>query len=97
MKQTGSGHAVAPGIQYKGRGVVVEASALADWPVGFEGDRASKTVLLKKMGFKNCVVPGRELFYTDHTRGGNVFFNKKYISDAAFDSYVQNRCGFSIY
>ncbi len=97
IKQTSTGHATAPAVNYKGRGVVVEASALADWPVGFEGDRASKTVLIKKVGQKNCIVPGKELFYTDHSKGGNVFFNKKYITDAAFDSYVQSRCGFSIY
>lgn len=97
IKQTSSGHAVAPAVNYKGRGVVVEASAQADWPVGFTGDRASKTVLIKKTGYKNCIVPGKELFYTDSSKGGNVFFSKKYITDAAFDSYVQGRCGFSIY
>ena len=97
VKQTSGGHAVAPSVNYIGKGVVVEASALANWPVGFTGDRASKMVLIKKTGHKNCIVPGKELFYTDESKGGNVFFNKKYINDKTFDSYVQNRCGFSIY
>lgn len=97
IKQTSGGPATAPAVQYQGTGVVVEATALADWPVGFEGEKAAKTVLIKKKGHKFCVVPGKELFYTDHKKGGNVFFNKKYLTDKAFDSYVQNRCGFSIY
>lgn len=97
MRQTANGTAVAPDVQYNGSGVVVEASAVADWPVGFEGDRANRIVSIKKKGFKTCLVPGKELWYTDHSRGGNVFFNKKLISNEAFDKFTKARCGFGIY
>lgn len=97
MKQTSSGAATAPNVQYAGSGVVVEASALADWPVGFEGEASAKTVTIKKKGEKTCFVPGKDLWYTDHSKGGNVFFNKSLYTNAAFDTYVKKKCGFSIY
>ncbi len=97
IRQTSNGTAVAPDVQYNGTGVVVEASAVADWPVGFEGDRANKIVSIKKKGQKTCLVPGKELWYTDRSKGGNVFFNKKLISNEAFDKYIKGRCGFGIY
>ena len=97
MRQTSSGAATSPDVQYTGTGVVVEASALADWPVGFVGESSAKKVTIKKKGYKTCFVPGSDLWYTDHTKGGNVFFNKDLYSNAAFDKYVFNNCGFSIY
>lgn len=97
IRQTTSGTAVSPDVQYQGRGVVIEASAVADWPVGFKGNQAAKIVTIKKKGFKNCLVPGKELWYTDDSKGGNVFFNKKLISNEAFDNYLKKRCNFSIY
>ena len=93
MKQTATGHALAPDVQYQGRGVVIEASALADWPVGV----AQRIATIKKAGFKSCLVPISELWFTDHGKGGNVFFNKKLISDSAFDQWLKKRCAFSIY
>jgi hypothetical protein len=97
LKQNSSGAAVAPNIQYNGTGVVVEADAQADWPVGIESVNTARNVSIKKKGFKTCLVPNKELFYTDDNKGGNVFINKKYISDAAFDTFLKSRCGFSIY
>lgn len=97
MKQTNNGSATSPDVQYNGTGVVVESSALADWPVGFEGDLATKTVTIKKKGEKTCFVYGRDLWYTDYTKGGNVFFNKNLYTNAAFDKYLKKNCGFSIY
>nr|BDT28517.1 hypothetical protein BHI3_19830 [Bacteriovorax sp. HI3] len=97
IKQTSNGTAIAPDVQYNGKGVVVEAAAVADWPVGFEGDKASKIVSVKKKGQKTCLIPGKELWFTDHSKGGNVFFNKKLISNEAFDKFLKGRCGFGIY
>jgi len=97
MKQASSGAALVPDIQYAGSGVVVEASALANWPVGFEGEASAKYVTIKKKGQKTCSVLGKDLWYTDHSKGGNVFFNKKLYSNDAFDAYVKKNCGFSIY
>lgn len=93
IKQTSSGVALSPDVAYKGKGVVIEASAVADWPVGF----AAKNVSIKKQGQKTCLVPAKELWYTDEEKGGNVFFNKKLISNEAFDNFLKKRCGFSIY
>lgn len=97
IRQTSSGAAMSPDVQYTGSGVVVEASALANWPVGFEGEASAKMVTIKKKGFKTCSVPGKDLWYTDNSKGGNVFFNKKLYSNQAFDQYVKKNCGFSIY
>lgn len=97
IKQKADGSAIAPDVEYTGSGVVVEATALADWPVGYMEQMASKIVSIKKKGYKTCQVPGKELWYTDHTKGGNVLFNKKLMANDAFDAYVNKRCGFSIY
>ena len=97
MKQAPNGAALAPDVQYEGSGVVVESSALAGWPVGFEGEASAKYVTIKKKGQKTCNVLGKDLWYTDHNKGGNVFFNKKLYSNDAFDAYVKKNCGFSIY
>lgn len=97
LKVDGSGAAVTPDVQYVGSGVVVETSALADWPVGLAASSAGKYAIIKKKGFKNCSVPIKELWYTDMSKGGNVFFNKKYITDIAFDSFLKKRCKFSMY
>ncbi len=97
MRQLPNGAAVSPDVQYTGQGVVVEASALADWPVGFVGEASAKKVTIKKKGEKTCYVAGSDLWYTDHTKGGNVFFNKDLYSNAAFDAYVKKNCNFSIY
>lgn len=97
IKQTTGGTAVSPDVKYTGKGVVIEASAIADWPVGWKANLAAKNVSIKKSGQKTCLVPGKELWYTDESKGGNVFFNKKLISNEAFDAFVKKRCGFSIY
>lgn len=93
IRQSSNGAALAPNIQYTGTGVVIEASALADWPVGV----AQRITTIKKIGQKSCLVPAKELWFTDNSKGGNVFFNKKLITDLAFDSWLKKRCGFSIY
>ncbi len=97
LRQNANGVAVSPDVQYNGKGVVIEASAVADWPVGFKGNQASKIVTVKKKGYKNCLIPGKELWFTDDSKGGNVFFNKKLISNEAFDAFLKKRCNFSIY
>lgn len=89
-----NGTAKIPDVTYHGRGVVIESSAIADWPVGVMGP---KYATIKKKGFKNCEVLQKDLWYTDQKKGGNVFFNKKLISNESFDHYVKKKCGFSIY
>lgn len=97
MKVDSSGAAMTPDIRYVGNGVVIETSALADWPVGLAMANAGKKAVIKKKGFKNCSVPVRDLWYTDRNKGGNVFFNKQYVTDIAFDSFLKKQCKFSMY
>lgn len=97
IKQNAEGEALAPNVEYTGTGVVIEASALADWPIGFNAINAKKIVIIKKKGQKNCLVPASELWFTDSKKGNNVFFNKKLISNEAFDTFLLNRCKFSLY
>ncbi len=97
IKQNSDGSAVSPDVQYVGSGVVIETHALADWPVGFTAQQSAKNATIKKRGQKTCTVPVKDLWYTDHDKGGNVFFNKKYVTDVAFDSFLKSRCKFSMY
>ena len=99
MKQTSNGAATAPDVQYSGSGVVIEASARGDFPVGFDGKSSNnrKTVTIKKKGQTTCVVPEKDLWYTDKSKGSNSFFNKDLYTNEAFDKYVKEKCGFSIY
>ncbi len=97
IKQKASGEAQAPDVEYTGKGVVIEASALADWPVNVLNSGAKKIITIKKNGQKNCLVPVGDLWYTDTKFGSNVFFNKKLISNDAFNGYLIKRCGFSLY
>ena len=99
MKQASGGAAISPDVQYTGSGVVVEASARGDFPVGFEGKNSDnhKTVTIKKKGEKTCSVPEKDLWYTDKSKGSNSFFNKDLYTNEAFDNYVKKKCNFSIY
>ncbi len=99
IKETSSGAAIAPDVEYTGSGVVVESSARGEFPVGFEGNRNDnkKTVTIKKKGEKTCTVPEKDLWYTDKSKGSNNFFNKDLYTNEAFDTYVKQKCNFSIY
>ena len=92
-----NGAALNPGFHYQGKGVMIEAHALANYPVGFAAEQAKAKVTIYKKGYAECKVPVKDLWYTDDNKGGNVLFNKKYITDAAFDKYVKSKCHFSIY
>lgn len=94
IRTNANGTAKAPDVQYTGSGVVISSSALADWPVGIAGPKYAS---INKKGYKTCLVPQADLWFTDHKKGGNVFFNKKLISNENMDSYLQKKCGFSIY
>jgi hypothetical protein len=100
MKQDKEGNALNPALTYTGSNVVVEADRLNDYPVGFmKLSLLSKNNIatIKKKGFKTCKMPASDLWYTDDDKGGNVFFNKKYITDEAFDLLLKQKCKFSMY
>lgn len=98
IKQDANGAALNPGLVYTGNGVVVSANRLNDYPVGLAAQQGkNNTATISKKGKKDCKIPVKDLWYTDDAKGGNVFFNKKYVTDAAFDKFLKQKCGFSMY
>jgi hypothetical protein len=98
VQQDDEGNALSPGFSYQGSGVMIEADRLNDYPVGFAAQNGkNNSTTIHKKGFKDCKVPVKELWYTDDAKGGNVFFNKKYVTDRAFDQFLKTRCKFSMY
>lgn len=99
MEQDKEGNAIEPQVNYSGAGVVLWAHAINDYPVGLSPKEllANKKAYIKKAGKKLCIVNANELWYTDDSLGGNILFNKKYVTDLAFDRFTKNKCGFSIY
>lgn len=98
IRQDKDGYALNPGVIYKGSGVVVEADRIGDYPVGFEDQMGKNNIAtISKIGHKDCKVPAKDLWYTDKTKGGNVLFNKNYITDEAFDKFLIQKCKFSMY
>lgn len=98
IAQDEEGNALNPDLVYQGEGVVVEANRLNDYPVGFNAQMGKNNyATIRKKGQKDCKVPVRDLWYTDNAKGGNVFFNKKYVTDKAFDSFLRAKCKFSMF
>ncbi len=97
IKQDNEGNAFNPDLKYTGSGVVVEADRLNDYPVGLAAQSKMNYATVRKKGFKDCKILVKDLWYTDENKGGNIFFNKKYVTDAAFDKLIKQRCKFSIY
>lgn len=97
IKQDKEGNALIPGLTYTGAGVVVEADRLHDYPVGLAAQSKDNVATIRKKGYKDCKIPVKNLWYTDENKGGNVFFNKKYITDKAFDQLLKQKCKFSMY
>jgi hypothetical protein len=97
IKQDVEGNALIPDVTYTGSGVVVEANRLNDYPVGFSQKSKNNMATIKKKGHKDCKILAKKLWYTDYNKNGNVFFNKKYSTDKAFDTFLKKECKFSIY
>jgi len=98
IKQDEEGNALNPELVYKGNGVVVEADRLNDYPVGLNAQTGKNNLAtIRKKGFKDCKIPVKDLWYTDDAKGGNVFFNKKYVTDKAFDVLLKAKCKFSMF
>lgn len=93
MDQDNSGNAISPLVNYTGNGVIIEANKLNEYPVGSIKNMA----IIKKRGHSDCKVSVKELWYTDKNKGGNVYFNKNFVTDFAFDQFLKTRCKFSIY
>ncbi len=85
LKIASNGKAVAPNVQYSGKGVVIEASAQANWPIGVVKNPtrilSSKNATIKKVGYKNCIVPSKDIWFTDTLKNDNVMFKKNIYSN----------------
>jgi len=98
IKQDEEGNALNPELVYNGNGVVIEANRLNDYPVGLNAQTGKNNLAtIRKKGFKDCKIPVKDLWYTDDTKGGNVFFNKKYVTDKALDVLLKAKCKFSMF
>jgi hypothetical protein len=97
MAQDVEGQALNPAITYTGNGVVMEADRLNDYPVGLDDKGKDNLATIRKKGFKDCLIPAKRLWYTDKEKGENVFFNKSYVTDEAFDAFLIENCQFSMY
>jgi hypothetical protein len=97
MEQDQNGDAINPGVTYTGKGVVVEADRINDYPVGVAAQGNKNIATISKQGYKTCKIPVKDLWYTDNKKGGKVFFNKKYVTDQAFDKLLKKKCNFSMY
>ena len=98
MAQDKSGNGLEPKITYTGNGVVLWAHRLNDYPVGLYSAKsnANQPAYFYKKGYKLCTVKASDLWYTDNAKGGNVYFNKNFVTDAPLNEYVEKKCGFSI-
>lgn len=98
QKQDGDGNSLEPEINYSGEGVVLYAHKLNDYPVGINSEtRKNQMAYIEKKNHPVCKVPVSDLWYTDKKKGNNIFFNKKYVTDEAFDKYLLKKCKFSMF
>lgn len=98
MAQDKDGNGLEPNVNYTGNGVVVWAHRLNDYPVGVsDSTRKKQTAYIAKKGYPLCKVSASDLWYTDASKGGNVMFNKSYVTDIAFDKYLLKKCKFSMF
>jgi hypothetical protein len=89
-------------VSYTGTGVMIRADKSGDLPYGdteIQGKSvpSTSTATISKKGFKDCKVPAKDIWYTDNTKGGNVFIKPEYANDEGLDNFIKNKCGFSIY
>lgn len=98
MRQDADGNGLEPDVKYTGDGVVIWAHKLNDYPVGVtESSRKNQTAYIQKKNKPLCKVKVSDLWYTDEAKGGNVLFNKNYITDEALDKFIVKKCKFSMF
>lgn len=98
MAQDADGNGLEPKFDYTGNGVMLWAHRLNDYPVGVTNQtRAKQMAYAIKKNHKLCKIPAADLWYTDTAKGGNVLFNKAYVTDMAFDQVLKKKCGFSLF
>ena len=90
-------------VKYSGDGVMIRADKSGDLPYGdielSSGTSAPSISIatVSKKGFKDCKIPSKELWYTDHSKGGQVFIKPELANDQGMDAFIKNKCGFSLF
>lgn len=98
IKQDSEGNALNPDLTYAGKGVMIEADRLNDYPVGLTAQsNKNNMATIHKAGHRDCKIPVKDLWYTDNNKNGNVLFNKKYVTDKALDQLLKSKCKFSMF
>jgi hypothetical protein len=103
IAQRPNGKAFPPNIKYTGNGVMIRADKSGDLPYGDielpNGKSAPSisTAIVSKKGFKDCSIPAKDLWYTDHQKGGIIFIKPNLASDEGMDAFIKKKCGFSLY
>lgn len=103
MIQDSKSKAVPANISYSGNGVMIRADKSGDLPYGDielnNGKSAKSTSIatISKKGFKDCKIPSKDIWYTDNSKGGNVFIKPELAKDDGIDKFIKTKCGFSIY
>lgn len=99
MRLDAKGNALRPQLIYSGKGYMLEASRLHDYPVGDTYNAqtgvsaiATNKALLKNAQGQKCSLNVKDLWETNYNKGGAVFFN--YATDAAFQKYTSKKCRF---
>lgn len=103
IAQRKNGKAFPPNIKYTGNGVMIRADKSGDLPYGDIELRNGKsapsisTATVSKKGFRDCSIPSKDLWYTDHQKKGVIFIKPNLASDEGMDAFIKKRCGFSLY
>ena len=95
--------AIPAKVQYQGAGVMIRADKSGDFPHGdielSNGTHAPSisTATISKKGQKDCKVPAKDIWFTDYSKGSNVFVKSELANDKGMDDFIKKRCGFSLY
>ena len=95
--------AVPAKVKYEGEGVMIRADKSGDFPHGdielSNGTHAPSisTATISKKGHKDCKVPAKDIWFTDYSKGSNVFVKSELANDKGMDDFIKKRCGFSLY
>lgn len=95
-----NGNAKKPQLIYKGKGVMLSANRLHDYPVGdtYSAGRyrkATNVATVVNAQQKTCKIPVKDLWYTDYNKGGSVYFNAQLATDSAVRKSLKSKCGMS--
>jgi hypothetical protein len=97
-----NGHPSPVNVSYTGSGVSITANKAGDLPYGDielkNGDAAPSvsTATVSKKGHKDCQIPSKEIWYNDKDKD-TVLIKPEFQTDAGLDTFIQKKCGFSIF